>query len=126
MYVLMKKLHAKYACQEFLDIIPLMEKHCGYGEHQIPQVQHISAFLKERTGFTLRPVAGESSPRAVPLWKLMQIPRPAVISRLPQWIGVPYLFLDTVYSSPLETAVHSRAGSVSLSSMISPAPHAGV
>ena len=45
-YTFMKKLHAQYACAEYLHIIPLMEKHCGFSADTIPQVQDISAFLK--------------------------------------------------------------------------------
>jgi hypothetical protein len=45
-YKYMAKLHKQYACQEYLNIVPLMEKHCGFSEHNIPQVQDISAFLK--------------------------------------------------------------------------------
>ena len=30
--------HKKYACDEFLEIFPLMEKHCGYNRNNIPQV----------------------------------------------------------------------------------------
>ena len=62
-YRFMSSLHKQYACQEYLNIVPLMEKHCGFSEDNIPQVQDISAFLKGRTGFTLRPVAGLLSSR---------------------------------------------------------------
>lgn len=59
----MMKLQDKYACAEYLQILPLMEKHCGFSDKGVPQVCDISAFLKERTGFTLRPVAGLLSSR---------------------------------------------------------------
>jgi phenylalanine-4-hydroxylase len=40
-----------------------MKEHCGYGRDSIPQQQDISAFLKERTNFLMRPVAGLLSSR---------------------------------------------------------------
>ena len=30
---------SKYACSEYLSIMPLMEKHCGYCRETIPQVR---------------------------------------------------------------------------------------
>jgi hypothetical protein len=33
-----EELLAKFACKEYLDILPLMKKNCGYSEHNIPQV----------------------------------------------------------------------------------------
>ena len=62
-YKFINGVHKQYACQEYLNIVPLMEKHCGFSENNIPQVQDISAFLKGRTGFTIRPVAGLLSSR---------------------------------------------------------------
>jgi phenylalanine-4-hydroxylase len=52
-----------FACQEYNEILPLMEEHCGYSPDNIPQVQDISNFLMARTGFKLRPVAGLLSSR---------------------------------------------------------------
>lgn len=62
-YKRMKTFWKKYACDEFNYILPLLETNCGYGENSIPQQQDISNFLKECTGFTLRPVGGLLSSR---------------------------------------------------------------
>jgi len=53
------KLHPTHACKEFLKIFPS----CGYKLGTIPQFDEMSNFLKVRTGFTLRPVAGLLSAR---------------------------------------------------------------
>lgn len=47
-YSMMKSMHAKYACAEFINNIRLMELHCGYSVDNIPQVQDISKFLMVR------------------------------------------------------------------------------
>lgn len=62
-YKRMKSYWKQYACEEFNYIIPLLESNCGYSEDNIPQQQDISNFLKECTGFTLRPVGGLLSSR---------------------------------------------------------------
>ena len=45
----------QYACKEYLEIFPLIEKHCGARVDNIPQICDISDFLKETTGFQMRP-----------------------------------------------------------------------
>lgn len=59
----MKVLWKQYACDEFNEILPSLESQCGYANDNIPQQQDISNFLKENTGFTLRPVGGLLSSR---------------------------------------------------------------
>lgn len=62
-YNKLQQLHKQHACQEYLDIMPMMEKHCGYSPNNIPQARDISKFLEARTGFRIRPVAGLLSSR---------------------------------------------------------------
>uniref|UniRef100_A0A669E2X7 Tyrosine hydroxylase 2 n=1 Tax=Oreochromis niloticus TaxID=8128 RepID=A0A669E2X7_ORENI len=62
-YQQLRSIYPSLACKQFLDGLQQLEKECGYGEDRIPQLQEVSAFLKERTGFQLRPVAGLLSAR---------------------------------------------------------------
>uniref|UniRef100_A0A7S1RW15 phenylalanine 4-monooxygenase n=1 Tax=Alexandrium catenella TaxID=2925 RepID=A0A7S1RW15_ALECA len=55
--------HAQWACAEYLEMLPQMERYCGYAPGNIPQLADISEFLQQRTGFTLRPISGLLSAR---------------------------------------------------------------
>uniref|UniRef100_A0A1I8P648 Tryptophan 5-hydroxylase 2 n=1 Tax=Stomoxys calcitrans TaxID=35570 RepID=A0A1I8P648_STOCA len=57
------RLYIKYAVPEYMENWPELVKYCGYREDNIPQLQDVSTFLKRKTGFQLRPVAGYLSPR---------------------------------------------------------------
>lgn len=60
----LKVLHSRYACRQFLENWAELELYCGYREDNIPQLEDINRYLRSKTGFQVRPVAGYLSPRA--------------------------------------------------------------
>ncbi|KAE8615149.1 hypothetical protein XENTR_v10008424 [Xenopus tropicalis] len=57
-YKTLRNLYPDYACKQYINSLQLLEKYGIFREDSVPQLQDVSNFLKERTGFTLRPTAG--------------------------------------------------------------------
>jgi phenylalanine-4-hydroxylase len=57
------KLYPTHACRQVNYIFPLLEANCGYSPNNIPQLQDVSNFLHDTTGWRLRPVQGLLSSR---------------------------------------------------------------
>lgn len=57
-YSRLKQLFKTNACQEFRWTIEQFEKHVGFTEDDIPQLDPISKFLHSQTGWRLKPVGG--------------------------------------------------------------------
>ncbi|KAJ1914836.1 hypothetical protein IWQ60_008658 [Tieghemiomyces parasiticus] len=62
-YRRLRTLYPTHACREFNHLFPLLEANCDYGPDRIPQIEDVSRFLHECTGFSLRPVMGLLSSR---------------------------------------------------------------
>jgi len=57
-YEKLTALYPKYACEQYNYLFPLFEQNCGFKADTIPQLQDVSDFLSDSTGFRLRPVSG--------------------------------------------------------------------
>ncbi|KAH8301990.1 hypothetical protein KR044_001602 [Drosophila immigrans] len=62
-FVELHRLYQLHAVPEYMENWPELVKFCGYREDNVPQLQDVSTYLKRKTGFQLRPVAGYLSPR---------------------------------------------------------------
>mmetsp|Transcript_34456 Transcript_34456/g.97168 ORF Transcript_34456/g.97168 Transcript_34456/m.97168 type:complete len:461 (+) Transcript_34456:285-1667(+) len=62
-YRSLKNLYSTHACRAHNRVFPLLEQFCGYSENNIPQLQDVSAFLQQATGWRLKPVTGLLTPR---------------------------------------------------------------
>lgn len=56
-------LHSTHACKQFNYMFPRLVEGAGYSRDRIPQLQQVSEFLHDATGFIIRPVTGLLSPR---------------------------------------------------------------
>ncbi|KAI9278851.1 Biopterin-dependent aromatic amino acid hydroxylase-domain-containing protein [Phascolomyces articulosus] len=57
-YRRLTQLYKTHACREHQYVFPLLEQNCGYSDKEIPQLETVSRFLKDCTGFQIRPVMG--------------------------------------------------------------------
>jgi len=57
-YTKLKSLYPTHACQANNKYLPLLEDNCGYSPDCPPQLQQVSDYLHDLTGWRLRPVMG--------------------------------------------------------------------
>jgi hypothetical protein len=59
----LRRATARHAVDSYNEVLPQLERQCGYSAECIPQLEDISAFLLGCTGFRVRPVGGLLSAR---------------------------------------------------------------
>jgi len=57
-YTKLRQLYATHACQAVNKYLPLFETNCGYNPEEPAQLQQVSEYLHDLTGWRLRPVMG--------------------------------------------------------------------
>ncbi|XP_077863337.1 tyrosine 3-monooxygenase [Saccoglossus kowalevskii] len=62
-YRSLKETYPTHACSQHNRVFRLLEERGLYSENKIPQLEDVSNFIKQQTGFQLRPVAGLLSAR---------------------------------------------------------------
>eukprot|EP01117_Protostelium_nocturnum_P000999 TRINITY_DN1131_c0_g1_i1.p1 TRINITY_DN1131_c0_g1~~TRINITY_DN1131_c0_g1_i1.p1 ORF type:complete len:467 (-),score=164.51 TRINITY_DN1131_c0_g1_i1:70-1470(-) len=62
-YQKLTALYPSHACKQQNYVLPLLESNCGFGPNAIPQLEPVSKFLQDCTGWRLRPVTGLLSSR---------------------------------------------------------------
>jgi len=62
-YKKIMELLPRHVCKAYNYVLPLLEQNCGFGPDKVPQLEDISNFLQECTGWRLRPVTGLLSSR---------------------------------------------------------------
>lgn len=62
-YKKLNEMYPSYACKQHRDALELLEKDKIFSADFIPQLEDASNYLKKKTGFQLRPVAGLLSAR---------------------------------------------------------------
>ncbi|RKO96770.1 hypothetical protein CAUPRSCDRAFT_7636, partial [Caulochytrium protostelioides] len=59
----LSQLYPTHACREYNYVLPLLVQNCHFGPDRVPQIADVSSFLRDCTGWTLRPVMGLLSSR---------------------------------------------------------------
>jgi phenylalanine-4-hydroxylase len=58
-YRQLRKLYPTAACKQHIHVLDMLEKEGGFSDAVIPQLEDVSRFMRKRSGFQLRPCAGQ-------------------------------------------------------------------